>query len=79
MAKTHEVCLGADKFTTVTTTTFAVLQTADIKPEDFILFKKLDPDTQEETGLYMMVQVIQVLQNEGLKDGYALVSYRKLT
>lgn len=79
MAKTHEVCLGADKFTTVAVTTFAVLQTADIKPEDFILFKKLDPDTQEETGLYMMVQVIQVIQNEGLKDGYALVSYRKLT
>lgn len=78
MATCHNVSLGADLFSQTSERDHIILKLSDVKVGDFILFKKVDPITEVDSGLYLMTQVSHVYNHEGLKDGYALVSYRKL-
>lgn len=79
MAKCHEVRLGADMFSTVTEQNNIILKIDGITNGDFILFKKVDTQTDTDTGLFLMTQVNRVFSNEGLKEGYTMISYNKLS
>lgn len=79
MAKCHEIKLGADLFSQTIEQNTVILKVSDIKVGDFILFKKVDATTEEDTGLYLMTQVTNVYIREGLAEGYSLISYKKMT
>lgn len=79
MAKCHEVRLGADMFSTVNEQNNIILKIDGIANGDFILFKKVDAQTDTDTGLFLMTQVNRVFSNEGLKEGYNMISYNRLS
>lgn len=80
MAKTHEVNLGAKAFDSFTKNDYIIIEKGTIESGDFILFKQVETIEGEttETGLYRMTQVSDIQSNDGLKDGYALFTIRKL-
>lgn len=73
---THEINLSVDKFNNFTSVNYIILQVGEIEANDFILFKQTSGDA--ETGLFQMTQVQQIIQDEGLKEGYALLLVNKL-
>lgn len=78
MATCHTINLGADLFSQTSERDHIIIQLTDVKVGDFMLFKKVDPVTETDSGLYLMTQVSHVYNHEGLKEGYVLVSYKKL-
>lgn len=72
MINTHEIDLTAMEFEQLRNNTYIILQLNDIEVLDYILFRQTD------AGLSMMTQVKEIIQNEGLKGGYALVTLNKL-
>ena len=83
MVKTHEINLGTSVFNGLSNNTSIILEQDNDKPiekEDYILFKQIEKDGEEiqETGLYMLVQVNDVISHQGLKDGFILIDYRRM-
>lgn len=72
MVNTHEVDLTALDFERLRGNDYIIMQSTDIEAEDYILFRQTD------ANLFMMTQVREIIQNEGLKDGYALLVLSKL-
>ena len=79
--KTHEINIGTSKaWNDFQNQNYMIMEINDIKKDDFILFKhteNVDGETKE-TGAFRMTQVSEIIENDGLKDGYALVVLRKL-
>lgn len=72
MINTHEINLSAMEFEQLRNNTYIILQLNDIEALDYILFRQTD------AGLSMMTQVKEIIENEGLKEGYALITLNKL-
>lgn len=72
MVDAHEVDLTELEFEQLRNSGYIIMQTGSIEPQDYILFR------QNDSGLFMMTQVVQLITNEGLKDGYSLVTLNKL-
>lgn len=72
MVDTHEVDLTEPEFEQLRNSSYIIMQTGSIEPQDYILFR------QKDSGLFMMTQVVQLITNEGLKDGYSLITLNKL-
>ena len=72
MINTHEIDLSAMEFEQLRNNTYIILQLNDIEALDYILFRQTD------AGLFMMTQVKEIIENEGLKEGYALITLNKL-
>lgn len=72
MVNTHEVDLTALDFERLRGNDYIIMQSTDVEAEDYILFRQTD------ANLFMMTQVREIIQNEGLKDGYALLVLSKL-
>ena len=79
MATCHNISLGADLFSQTSEQNTVILKVSDIKVGDFILFKKVDATTEEDTGVYLMTQVTNVYIREGLQEGYNMISYNRLS
>ena len=79
--KTHEINIGTSKaWNDFQNQNYMIMEINDIQKDDFILFKQtenVDGETKE-TGAFRMAQVSEIIENDGLKDGYALVVLRKL-
>lgn len=75
MAKTHEINLGTKAFNNFINNDYIIVELGTIETGDFILFKQIETIDGEtsETGLYRMTQVKEVVHNEGLKEGFALL------
>ena len=73
---THEINLSVEKFNSFTSVNYIILQIGEIEANDFVLFKQTSGDA--ETSLFQMTQVQQIIQDEGLKEGYALLLVNKL-
>lgn len=69
--KTHEIDLNKDNFTKLNKNDYIIIELGIIDKDDYILFKEVDKE--QETGNYRMTQVNEVVQDDGLKDGYALL------
>lgn len=79
--KTHEINIGTSKaWNDFQSQNYMIMQLNDIQKDDFILFKQTENVDGEikETGSFRMTQVSEIIDNDGLKDGYALVVLRKL-
>ena len=79
--KTHEINIGTSKaWNDFQSQNYMIMQLNDIQKDDFILFKQTENVDVEikETGSFRMTQVSEIIDNDGLKDGYALVVLRKL-
>ena len=79
--KTHEINIGTSKaWNDFQSQNYMIMELNDIQKDDFILFKQTENVDGEikETGSFRMTQVSEIIENDGLKDGYALVVLRKL-
>lgn len=79
--KTHEINIGTSKaWNDFQSQNYMIMEINDIQKDDFILFKQTENVDGEikETGSFRMTQVSEIIDNDGLKDGYALVVLRKL-
>lgn len=72
MVESHEIDLNALDFERLRTTDYIILQSESITIQDYILFRQTD------ANLFMMTQVKDIVQNEGLKEGYALLILNKM-
>lgn len=79
MAKTHEINLGTKAFNNFINNEFIIVEQGNISSEDFILFKEVETIEGEisETGLFRMTQVKEIIHDDGLKDGFALLILTK--
>lgn len=80
MVKTHEINLNTTEFNRFANSNYIVLEVNNIEVSDYILFKQIEifGDETKETGLFNMAQVKEIIQNEGFKEGYALLIVNKL-
>ena len=80
MVNTHEINLSKQAFGRFTSSDYVILQSSEIEVNDYILFKQVETveDTVQETGLYRKTQVKEIIQDEGLKEGYILVIVNKM-
>lgn len=79
MVNAHEVNLDVEKFNSFAQRDYLILEASDIEVNDYILFKQVQgSDPVTETGLFQMTQVRDIVQDDGLKDGYALLLVTKL-
>lgn len=79
--KTHEINICTSKaWNDFQNQNYMIMEINDIQKDDFILFKQTENVDGEikETGNFRMTQVSEIINNDGLKDGYALVVLRKL-
>lgn len=72
MVNTHDLELSAMEFEQLRNNNYIIIQTSDIEIGDYILFKQTD------ANLFMMTQVNEIIQNDGLKEGYGLLIINKL-
>lgn len=79
MVNTHEINLGVREFEQFRDNNYIIVQVGDIEVQDYILFKQVEGEEAAPTGLFSMTQVKEIVQNEGLKDGYALLITTKLS
>lgn len=73
MVNTHELDLTAMEFEQLRNNNYMIIQTSDIEVGDYILFK------QSDANLFMMTQVNEIIQNDGLKEGHGLLVISKLS
>lgn len=80
MVKTHEIKLNTSAFNQYTKNDYMILKAESIEVNDFILFKQIEvvDEQEKETGLYGMTQVIDIIKDSGLKEGYILVILKKI-
>lgn len=73
MVNTHEIDLSISDFEFLRNNSYIIRQIDSIEKQDYILFR------QSDAGLFMMTQVMDIVQNEGLKEGYGLLVLTKLS
>ena len=75
MVKTHEINLNTTEFNRFANSNYIVLEVNNIEVNDYILFKQIElvDGSTTETGLFKMTKVKELIQNDGFKDGYALL------
>lgn len=78
MVKTHEIDLDVNKFTQFVNNNYIILNVSDISINDYILFRQVAGGDKVDTGLYRLVQVKDIVEHEGLKEGYVLLIVNKL-
>ena len=72
MVNTHDIDLGALEFEQLRNNNYIIIQTNGIEVGDYVLFKQTD------ANLFVITQVKEIIQNEGLKEGYGLLILSKL-
>lgn len=82
MVKTHEINLSIELFNSFTNRNYIILDNSvlDIKKNDYILFRQTISAKGEEvpTDLFRMTQVQDIVEDNGLKEGYVLINVNKL-
>ena len=75
MVKTHEINLNTTEFNRFANSNYIVLEVSNIEVNDYILFKQIElvDGSTTETGLFKMTKVKELIQNDGFKEGYALL------
>lgn len=79
MVNTHEINLEGSTFEQFRDNNYIIVQLGDIEVNDYILFRQVEGEAQTPTGLFSMTQVKGIVQDKGLKDGYALLVTTKLS
>lgn len=85
MPKTFTLNLEKSVFEDVISTNYLITENQEYSINDFILlteYEIINIESQEpiqrDTGLYRMTQIKEIIQQEGLKEGYVLLILNKL-
>lgn len=82
MVKTHEINLNLEQFNSFTNRNYIIIDNRelDVQKNDYILFRQTISAKGEEvpTDLYRMAQIQDIVNDTGLKEGYALINVNKL-
>lgn len=82
MVKTHEINLSIELFNSFANKNYIILDNSilDIQKNDYILFRQTISAKGEEvpTELFRMTQVQDIVEDNGLKEGYVLINVTKL-
>lgn len=80
MVKTHEIDLNASTFNQLVNNNYIILEIDNIEVNDYILFKEIEVvnNKKQYTELHQLTRVRDVINHEGLKGGYVLLSLDKI-
>ena len=82
MVKTHEITLSIESFNSFTNRNYIILDNSklNIQKNDYILFRQTISAKGEEvpTELFRMTQAQDIVEDDGLKEGYVLINVNKL-
>lgn len=83
MVKTHEINLITSIFNQLQNTDYIILEDDEnnkFETNDYILFKQIEmiEDQTQYTGLHQIVQIKDVTNHQGLKEGFVLLHLNKL-
>lgn len=80
MVKTHEINLNTSTFNKFANNNYIIIEDNNIEINDYILFKQVEivDDKTNDTGLYRLTQVKDIIEDQGLKDNYVLLVLNKL-
>lgn len=83
MVKTHEINLITSIFNQLQNTDYIILEDDEnnkFETNDYILFKQIEmiEDQTQYTGLHQIVQIKDVINHQGLKEGFVLLHLNKL-
>lgn len=82
MVKTHEINLSIELFNSFTNRNYIILDNSElnVQKNDYILFRQTISAKGEEvpTDLFRMTQVQDIVEDNGLKEGYVLINVNKL-
>lgn len=79
MIKTHELDVTASKFSQLLETNYMILKQSSYEQNDYILFREIE--TVEEvsyTSKSQLTQIKQIINDEGIKEGYVLAVLNKI-
>lgn len=85
MINVHTIDLDYDDFQKMLSNSYLIMQPGSIVEQDFVLFRRLqqtqqDPEIEVQneddqyTGEYRMNQIMKIETDDGLKEGYAIVT-----
>lgn len=85
MVNVHTIDLDYDDYQKMLSNSYLIMQPNTIVEQDFVLFRRLQQtqqnleiETQNEddqyTGEYRMTQIMKIETDDGLKEGYAIVT-----
>lgn len=87
MINVHTIDLDYDDYQKLLSNSYLIMQPGSIVEQDFVLFRRLQQETTPEdsgvevqneddqyTGEYRMTQIMKIETDDGLKEGYAIVT-----
>jgi len=80
MIKTHELDVTASKFSQLLETNYMILKQSSYEQNDYILFREIETVEEEVsyTSKSQLTQIKQIINDEGIKEGYVLVGLNKI-
>lgn len=91
MIKVHEVDLTSEDFQYLAMNSFLIIEKGTFEYMDYVLFRELAseqtglPDQNDQvevqneepsyTGEYRMTQIVRILEDDGLKDGFVMINF----
>lgn len=85
MINVHTIDLDYDEYLKMLSNSYLIMQPGSVVEQDFVLFRRLQQvqqDSQIEvqneddqyTGEYRMTQIMKIETDDGLKEGYSIVT-----
>lgn len=80
MIKTHELDVTASKFSQLLETNYMILKQSSYEQNDYILFREIETVEEEVsyTSKSQLTQIKQIINDEGIKEGYVLAALNKI-
>ena len=80
MIKTHELDVTASKFSELLESNYKIIKQNDYEQNDYILFREIETVEEEVsyTSKSQLTQIKQIINDEGIKEGYVLVGLNKI-
>lgn len=80
MAKSYSLNVESNKFQSMLKTLYLIVQNNNYQINDYLLIDEVRTisDEPQLTGAYQMTQINNIIEDEGLKDGYVMLSVKLL-
>lgn len=80
MLKTHEMDVTSSKFNQVIESAYMILKQGNYEQNDYILFREIETVEEEVnyTSKSQLTQIKQIINDEGIKEGYVLAVLNKI-
>ena len=80
MIKTHELDVTASKFSELLESNYKIIKQNDYEQNDYSLFREIETVEEEVnyTSKSQLTQIKQIINDEGIKEGYVLAVLNKI-